>query len=146
MNLIDFEKGLLKLKNKKQNFDYFINPRTDFVDFVSFEKENSLIIPEKIKEFYQIINGFETKNPLFEMLPLEKWIKNNDGFIHFATFNNCERIGFDTNRLNTANQWTIVNLANRFELTLSMSSFWSNKIWHWLKDQKKIWEDDFWNK
>lgn len=144
MNIIDFEKGLLKLKNQKDDFEYKMFSKIDSSDFENFERESALLVPKKIKEFYMTINGFETENPSFKMVSLQDWNVNENGLLRFATFNDCEAIVFDTNKLNSAGQWTIIHRESGYEITLSMSSFWSNKIWHWIRNRKEIWKENYW--
>ena len=90
-----------------------------------------------------VANGLKTFNPDFEIIDLNSW-KLRDKFIHFATFDKTHKIVFDTRKLNSANEWTILNEKNNYEITLTISSFWSNKIWHWLKQRHKIWTDNWW--
>jgi len=64
--------------------------------------------------------------------------------MHFATFDNNIKIHFDIKTLNNANEWSILNKKSDYEITKTISSFWSNKIWQWLEKEKKIWDDDWW--
>lgn len=146
MNLIDMQKTLERIKTKNLNFEFILNEATSSKLFEKVENQLGLTIPEKTKHFYKVFNGLKTQNPQLTVFAIEDWKKNTDGLIHFATFNNSAEIFFDTRRLNQADQWTITNPASNYEITLSMSSFWSNKIWHWIKDQKEIWQDQFWIK
>ncbi len=144
MNIEDFEKSLLKLKDQKNGFDFKIYSKIDLSDFENFERKTELLIPEKIKEFYSTINGFETMNPSFKMLPMKDWQVNENGLIRFATFNELEEVVFDSKSRNSAGQWSIIHRQSGYEITLSLSSFWSNKIWQWIKNEKKIWKEDYW--
>ena len=41
-------------------------------------------------------------------------------------------------------KWNILNKVSEYEITKTISSFWSNKIWQWLEKENKIWNDDWW--
>lgn len=51
------------------------------------------------------------------------------------------RIRIDTDN---AKEWNILNKESGYEITKTISSFWSNKIWQWLEKENKIWEDNWW--
>ncbi len=96
------------------------------------------------EKFYSSINGLKTSNPDFEILPIEKWNSAESDLIHFATFDKDLKAYFDTKELNQADSWSIINPKDNYVLTLTMSSFWSNKIWHWIEKKREIWKDEFW--
>jgi hypothetical protein len=144
MDLSDIKQNLEIIKNTNPDFDFVLGNLANDSDYDLVEKEYSIEIPEKTKEFFYRFNGLSTKNPDFEILPISKWKIEEIGLIHFATFDNRIKVGFDTSRINSADQWTIINIDTNYELTLTMSSFWSNKIWHWLKKKNEIWRDKYW--
>ncbi len=79
-------------------------------------------------------------NPEFKIYSLtELCINIEDSLIAFAEINSEIKIAFDFSKLNEANQWDIVNLNNKYLITKTISSFWSNKIWKWIDQQDKIW-------
>jgi len=141
MKLEDFLKNLEKNKNTNSRFDFLIGNKISDVDIYTFEKENNLKIPTKIVDFTQVVNGLKTENPSFELIDFKDWIVI-DQKIHFATFDKNHKVVFDISTLNSAEEWTILNYNTGYEITLSISSFWSNKIWHWIKYSKKIWGDN----
>ena len=145
MNLDDFIKQLEITKSSIDGFDFCLGEKLEFENFSAFEKKNEIIIPSKIKDFMLVANGLKTFNPDFEIIDLNFW-ELNDKFIHFATFDKIHNVAFNTNKLNSANEWTILNLTNNYELTVSISSFWSNKIWHWIKQRHEIWAGKWWTK
>jgi len=69
-------------------------------------------------------------------------IKNE--LIHFATFDANIKVCFKIDKLNTANECTIIEMVSGFEITKTISRFWSNKIWLWLEKNDKIWADNWW--
>lgn len=144
MKLTDLKTNLEKIKSKDQDFDFQLNEGANNETFKSVEKRLGVSIPEKVKIFFRNFNGLSTINPDLQILPIEDWTREENGFIHFSTFNRQVKIHFDSKEINPADQWTITNPAADYDLTLTMSSFWSNKIFHWIRDQKEIWNDVFW--
>ena len=120
-------------------FEYKLGNKLNLDDFEIIEKKLNLIFPEKIKSFYMVVNELKTLNPDFEIIKLNE-LKNEDSLIHFATFDKTKQICFMTEKLNNANEWTIIEKESKYEVTLTISSLWSNKIWYWLEKKKNIWE------
>ena len=145
MNLDDFIKQLEKRKSSTIGFDFCFGEQLYLESFLAFEKKNGIKIPLNIKKFMLIANGLKTFNPDFEIIDFNLW-ELRDNFIHFAIFDNKHKIVFDTRKLNDANEWTILSEKNNYKITLTISSFWSNKIWHWLKEKHEIWADNWWIK
>jgi hypothetical protein len=140
MDVDRIEKRLNKIKHLKPDFDFRFG---DKIDFEKIECKLNIKFPEKVKTFYKYNNGLKTYNPDFEIIELNKLhIKNY--LIHFATFDNENFIYFDTKELNRANEWTIIEKNKNYALTLTISSFWSNKIWHWINNRTIIWKDKYW--
>jgi hypothetical protein len=143
MEIEKFRMRLEKLNKSNPNFEYKFGEKLNSNDFDFIEKKLNINFPEKIKEFYQFTNGLKTLNPNFEIIELDKLTSKNS-LIHFATFDKTKKICFMTEKLNNAKEWTIIEKESKYELTLTISSFWSNKIWHWLEKKNKIWENEFW--
>lgn len=49
---------------------------------------------------------------------------------------------FDTQELNKANQWDILEYHSKYLVTLTIGSFLLNKVWAWLDKGRVIWEDE----
>jgi len=142
MQIEDFIRRIKKNEVKNKDFSYKFGKELSTNDFLIIENKLDINIPTKIKEFYLAANGIHTRNPNFEIIEIDLWILYSK-YIHFATFDNSAKIYFDTSNLNAANEWSILNIKTDYKITLSISSFWSNKIWHWLEHKRKIWEDDW---
>jgi len=145
MNIENFISRLDKTRQTQIGFDYILGKTLSIEDFVNIEKRLSVEIPKRIKDFYRVANGLKTVNPIFELIELDNW-KLESGFIHFATFNQTSNVYFDITKLNNAQEWTILNKDTKYEITLTISSFWSNKFWHWIEQKKHIWADNWWIK
>jgi hypothetical protein len=143
MKIDTFAIRLDKLHKANPDFEYNFGEKLDSNEFEVIEKKLNLIFPEKIKEFYLFTNALKTYNPTFEIIELNE-LKIERSLVHFATFDNVHQICFMVQKLNKANEWTIIEMKTKYELTLTISSFWSNKIWHWLENNDKIWADKFW--
>lgn len=143
MHTDQFIKRLDKTRQTKEGFDYKLGKVLQLDDFSLIENELKIKIPERIKDFYLVANGLKAINPDFDLIELGTW-KVDSGLIHFATFDNLIKIYFKTDQLNQAGEWTIFNKADNYEITLTISSFWSNKIWHWIEQDKRIWAENWW--
>lgn len=143
MHIEQFIKRLEKTQQTQKGFEYKLGKLLELVDFMTFEKKVGFEIPSKIKGFYAVANGLITTNPDFKIIEFNSWVIEDD-LIHFATFDNTIKVYFVITELNNANEWTIINKSNNYVMTLSISSFWSNKIWHWLEQKHKIWADNWW--
>lgn len=143
MDLDNFVLQLYKLKQSNPDFVFSFGNPLQQAESKLTEDKLQIQIPPKTKAFITKVNGLRTTNPQFELIDLRIWeIKN--GLIHFATFDRVHAVCFDTTEINNAGEWNIVNRDSGYVLTLSISSFWSNKIWHWLKHNLKVWADNWW--
>jgi cell wall assembly regulator SMI1 len=138
-----FSERLNNLTDKNSDFNYKLGDVITEVDIRKAEKRLDLKFPEKVLNFYQKTNGLITLNPSFEIIPIDKLTIDNET-IHFATFDKNIKVYFDIKTLNNANEWNILNKVSEYEITKTISSFWSNKIWQWLEKENKIWNDDWW--
>ncbi len=145
MHLDNFIQQLDKLGEANEGFDYSLGKSLNQNDITAVQNNLCIQLPEKTKDFIYQTNGLLTSNPNFELIELDAW-KIDDGLIHFATFDNSIKVYFDTRKLNQANEWSIINKDNDYILTYSIASFYSNKIWHWLKHRHKIWVDNWWTR
>ena len=49
---------------------------------------------------------------------------------------------FDTQKLNKAGQWDILEYQSKYLVTLTIGSFLLNKVWAWLEKGRAIWENE----
>jgi hypothetical protein len=146
MELKDFAKRLEKIEQQNPNFGYVLHRGCGIDEIREFERRLGKPIPQSILTFWKHFDGLQTLNPYLTINKLNELKPDDKGLIHFATFNHTEKIYFLTNELNEAKEWSITNQVDDYKLTLTMSSFWSNKIWHWLIKQTVIWKDNYWIK
>lgn len=76
------------------------------------------------------------------LLPLEEIKIFDDKYLLFSEINSSEKICFDINTINSAEEWDIVNYSNKFLITKTLSSFLTNKTWAWLERGRKIWDQE----
>lgn len=104
------------------------------------EQRLGVSFPVQVKMFYQSFNGLKVDEPKLEVLSLEKLNFTSPNYLHFATFDGCRSVYFDISHINVAEQWNIVDEDND-HVTLTMASFWSNRIWYWIDYRRVIWKE-----
>jgi cell wall assembly regulator SMI1 len=131
----------LHIKNLSQEYgsSYTLGDPATASDIATAEQRLRVKLPSQVAEFYTAYNGMEFHDPQMEILPLREIQHLKNHRLHFATIDGMQKILFDTSQLNIAQQWDIVSI-NGYRITLTMASFWSNKIWAWLQKRRKIWE------
>jgi len=138
MNLKDIQLNL-----KKLNVSYALGEPCQDKCLTDCENALRLKLPRQIKLFYKSMNGLIVEKPALAIRALDELEIDNKGLMHFAVFDNKHIIAFDTNSINNAEQWNIVNRDTGYLVTLTMASFWANKIWAWLISQRTIWKEEF---
>lgn len=128
----------------KKRFPYcVVGKPAGEADFSEAEKRLGVSIPEKVKVFYRACDGIKFHEPFLRVLPLsELRFSDKEGMLVFCVLAKDEEIAFDTSELNRADQWSIIGLSENREITVTMASFWSKKIWGWLDNGRPIWSKD----
>jgi hypothetical protein len=129
-------------RQQRGNFVYSIQAAASIEDISNAQKRLSVEFPSQVKMFYQCANGLRVDDPPLEIFPLDRLHRTSSTLVQFATLDGRHQLVFDTSHLNEAGQWSILG-ANGFHVTLTMASFWSNKIWAWLDKRRKIWQDEW---
>jgi hypothetical protein len=106
---------------------------------VEAEARLGVALPTQVAQFYQHYDGLRVENPPLELLSLAHLTFVAPHRLHFATVDGQHIVCFETSALNTAGQWNIVTQASNYRITLTMASFWSNKLWAWLDKHRPIW-------
>jgi hypothetical protein len=70
-----------------------------------------------------------------------KILENN--YLHFALLNDNQQICFDTSKINSAGEWDIINYENKYLITMTISSFLTNKVWAWIDRGRQIWREEY---
>ena len=124
---------------EKLNSAYSVGEPASVEQIAEAEQRLNIQIPAQIRMFYQHFNGLSVENPPFQILSLSQFNFISPNLLHFSTFDSQQKVCFDTSCLNEAEQWLIVFADNKYEITFTMASFWSNKIWKWLGSRQPIW-------
>ena len=105
------------------------------------EQRLGLSFPGQVSLFYRSYNGLRVEEPQLEVFPVERLSLSIPNRLHFATLNGIEHLYFDVSRINEADQWDIV-AADGFRVTLTVASFWSNRMWSWIERKRPIWQPE----
>jgi hypothetical protein len=128
--------------SKEKGLTISLNAGSSEKQILDAEIRLNIRLPEQVKLFYFHFNGLQVDNPELEILPLARLSLRFPSRLHFAVFDGKHNIYFDVSKTNEAGQWNIVS-ENDYLITLTMASFWSNKIWRWLEHRKAIWTDEY---
>lgn len=105
------------------------------------EQRLAISFPQQVKCFYQHYDGLRVDDPQLEILPIEQINFSSPNRLHFATLDGNRYLFLDTSKRNEANQWDIVT-AEGFRVTVTMASFWSNRMWSWIEKRREIWREE----
>lgn len=105
------------------------------------EKVLNITFPDQIKQFYRACNGVKVLEPKLEILSIEKLNFLAPNKLLFAIVGS-RKLYFDTTQQNEAEQWSIKDYTSDYQVTFTMASFWSNKVWKWINYQKPIWKNE----
>jgi len=129
----------LKKRARRGAFSYCVSAPVSDESILEAARRLRVSFPIQVKCFYKQYNGFRVDNPPLEVLPIDELTRESDTRVRFATLDNCRSLFFDVAGLNEAGQWDVI-AENGFRITLTMASFWSNKIWAWIDKRRTIWE------
>ncbi len=128
---IGYFKQRLNTLSLQLGFEYVLGGQASDALISETEHRLSVTFPEQVRTFFFNYNGLRVEDPFLRILALEDLRFPNSDLLQFA-FIGEEKIFFDVSHLNAAAQWDIVN-ESKIPITLTMASFWSNKVWRWLK-------------
>ena len=131
----------IKINLDKLNSTYFINAGVTREDIAEAESKLGLEFPKEVVSLYQSFNGLSVEKPMLKIHCI-KDLANSAGLIEFAVFNGSEPVAFNSSKINQAGQWSIVNADTGFEITLTLASFLTNKVWAWLHRGREIWAEE----
>ena len=136
------EQILLRFKNLSANRElkYSLTSPASENEIMETEQRLGVSFPAQVKSFYQHCNGLHVDDPQLEILPIERLDFSFPQHLHFATLDSNHRLYFNVSKMNDADQWDIVT-ADGFLVTVTMASFWSNRMWTWIEKRRPIWEE-----
>jgi cell wall assembly regulator SMI1 len=140
MNLDNFPIRLQKLA-AQSGLDYRLGGPASDVEIVSAESRLGVEFPPQVRLFYQAYNGLYVGDPYLKVSPVEDLKIHRPRHMQFATIDKEHHLYFDVSHINNAGQWNIVAARNHL-VTMTMASFWSNKIWAWIEKKRPIWREE----
>jgi hypothetical protein len=82
------------------------------------------------------------KNRNIELLKISNFELIDNRFLLFSKVNSIEMICFDTNNVNSANEWDIVNYSNNYLITKTIESYLTNKVWAFIDREREFWKQE----
>jgi hypothetical protein len=139
--LIDFKNALSKrLKNSRIEC-VFCNEINCKEDILILSNINIPInIEQYITNYTPII--IQKINHSIELLKISDFEIIDNRFLMFSRVNGIEIICFDTNNINSANEWDIVNYSNNYLITKTIESYLTNKIWAFVDREREFWKQE----
>lgn len=138
MRIEEFETNLKKRQGRSR-LQFTLNPGAN-PELISEAESRLGHLPDQVRLFYSHVNGFSVEAPALKIERIENLRKDKEGTIPFCRLGQDIILSFDANEINEAGQWTIQNHETSHVVTLTMASFWSNKIFGWLDRERRIWE------
>jgi cell wall assembly regulator SMI1 len=132
----------IKANLEKRSLQAEVRPAATETLIKAAEERIGKPLPNQVRLFYSFMNGLRVETPPLEILRIEELAPLDQSLVHFATADGTHRICFDCSRTNDADQWDIVSAEHRGVITMTLASFWSNKIWKWLDQGREFWTED----
>ena len=100
-------------------------------------------VPRAVEGLLTNFQGLEISFPRhFSIYKWSDMVLLENRFLCFAVMNENVKICFDTQELNTAKEWDIMNYSNRYLITHTTASFLTNKVWAWINRSRIVWEEE----
>ncbi|HEX6190115.1 MAG TPA: SMI1/KNR4 family protein [Pyrinomonadaceae bacterium] len=133
----------LRFKNasSRRELRYSLATPASDSEIMQAEQRLGTLFPQQVKLFYQHYNGVRIDDPPLEILAVNEITYFSSNLLHFATLDGGHHLHFDISKLNAAEQWDIVT-TDGFCVTLTMASFWSNRMWAWIEKRRPIWHEE----
>lgn len=131
----------LQRRSVEHGWQYSLGEPASESALLETEARLGVRFPEQVKVFYRSYDGLSVETPAIIVHRLEKLRFASSNLLVFATLHDQHDLCFDVSHLNDADQWDIVSGETRYRVTLTMASFWSNKLWAWLDKGRPIWMD-----
>lgn len=141
-NLMHLEQLPLRFQklSKQRELNYSLGDPASDEEISQAERRLRVSFPAQVKLFYRNFDGLRVDDPQLEVFSLARLNFASTNRLHFATLAENRPLYFDVSLLNVAEQWDIVT-ADGYRVTLTMASFWSNKIWAWVVRRRAIWQE-----
>jgi hypothetical protein len=125
--LNSIEEVISKLQADRGILNITLFPPATQIELNNFEKCFNLKLPEDVKQLYQFANGFESKEDLFRIIPLQEIIERKKQFTpsvffiaEYLQYSDMWEIAINKSILN---DYTIASYSEGLILTKSISEF-----------------------
>lgn len=132
----------LKRKSAEIGWSYTLGSPAAESALLAAETRLGVAFPEQVKAFYRHYDGLVAGTPPVVIHSVANMRFVTPEYLLFATIANQHDLCFDVSNLNQADQWDIVPAATGYRVTLTMASFWSNKLWAMLVKNQPVWEGE----
>jgi cell wall assembly regulator SMI1 len=133
----------LRRKSAELGWPYTLGSPASESALIAAETRLGVTFPEQVKVFYRNYDGLVAGAPPVVVHSVANLRFITAEYLLFATIANEHDFCFDVSSLNQAEQWDIVAAATGYRVTLTMASFWSNKLWTVLVKNQPIWQEQF---
>lgn len=140
---MQYVNNFLKALNKKQNAGS-LSCVVD-VENIEFSRNRieNLDYPKSVQDLYTNISFVKIAKPrAFELLRFIEFELIDEKYLFFALINETQKICFDVSHINSAGEWDIIELENKFLITKTLASLLTNKVWAWVERSRNIWEEE----
>lgn len=140
MHINQIEKRLNTLK-KASGLRYSLGTPAEMKEVLKTEATLNIIFPQQMRQFYLSYNGITVEEPPIEIAALSQLKFIATSHLYFATVDKSHSLYLDVSTLNAAGQWDICVVETNYRVTLTLASFWSNKLWAWVEKKRPIWQE-----
>ncbi len=129
----------LQRRERERGLDYSLGSSAAEYAIEQVQQHLGVALPPQVERFYRHYDGLSVREPPLKVYPLEMLAFVRPGRLRFATLDGRHDLCFDVSRVNEAGQWDIIVDATGYRVTMTMASFWSNKLWAWIDQRRAIW-------
>ncbi|GMU10147.1 SMI1/KNR4 family protein [Corallococcus caeni] len=141
MRIEEFRPALEKAASRT-GMEVRFGPGATQEDLDACERRLGVTFPANVRRFYEAHDGLRVEAPSLVIRPLEELVLAPGGRVSFADFDFQHTVAFAVDAVNAAGEWDLVNAETGFQVTLTMASFWSNKVFAWVIRQRRVWAEE----
>ncbi|MDP9380074.1 MAG: SMI1/KNR4 family protein [Chloroflexota bacterium] len=129
----------LRRREREWGLEYSLGAPAPESAIQQAQRRLGVALPTQVERFYRYYDGLSAADPPLEVFPLERLAFVHRDRLRFAVVDGRHDLCFDVSGVNEAGQWDIVVAATGYRVTMTMASFWSNKLWAWIDQRRAIW-------
>lgn len=139
---IEFFRPCLERAASRLGTEVHFGPGANSDAIDACERRLGVTFPVNVRRFYAAHDGLRVKVPSLVIRPLDALALAPGGLLPFAGFDGEHTLAFAVEAVNEAGEWDIVNVETGHRVTLTMANFWSNKVFAWVKKQRRVWAEE----